>query len=103
MFEGFAWPSTGRSQFGGLPANAGSIRAASPDAIGSPAFASSFARTRRFDARAAIRATDLLATLYVRRDPLSSLLRGAALTALDLIPPARRAFARRMIYGTSAW
>ena len=79
------------------------IRASSPDALGSPAFAERFARARRIDARATIRATDLLATLYVRRDPLSAMLRGAALTTLDIFPPARRAFARRMIYGASAW
>jgi hypothetical protein len=28
--------------------------------------------------------------------------RGAALMALDVFPPARRFFARRMIYGASA-
>lgn len=82
---------------------AGLIRASPPEALGSPAFAQRFARARKLDARATIRATDLLATLYVRRDPLSAMLRGAALTALDLFAPARRAFARRMIYGASAW
>jgi 2-octaprenyl-6-methoxyphenol hydroxylase len=79
------------------------IRASPADALGSPAFAERFARTRRLDARATIRATDLFATLYVRRDPLSAVLRGAALAALDVIPPARRVFARRMIFGASAW
>ena len=82
---------------------AGSIRDASPEALGSLQFAEKFSRLRSLDAQAAIRATDLLATLYVRRDPFSPLVRGAALTALDLCPPARRAFAKRMIFGTSAW
>src|SRR6478736_722469 len=71
------------------------VRAATPDALGSAALAEQFARARRNDARATIRATDLMATLYVRRDPLSTALRGFALTALDVFPPARKAFARR--------
>lgn len=79
------------------------VRAASRDALGSITLAERFARARRIDAQAAIRATDLMATLYVRRDPVSRALRGAALTALDLFPPARKLFARRMIYGASAW
>jgi 2-octaprenyl-6-methoxyphenol hydroxylase len=79
------------------------IRATSPQALGSLQFAKEFSRLRKLDALAAIRATDLLATLYVRRDPLSPIVRGMALTALDLFPPARRAFAKRMVFGASAW
>ncbi len=82
---------------------AGLIRSSASEPLGSPSFAAAYARKRRLDARAMLRATDLLATLYVRRDPLSAMLRGAALTSLDLFPPARRTFARRMIYGASAW
>ena len=79
------------------------VRASSRDALGAAKLAEQFARARRSDARVTIRATDLMATLYVRRDPLSAALRGMALTALDVFPPARKAFARRMIYGMSAW
>ena len=82
---------------------AGLIRSSPPDALGSAELPRAFARKRRLDTRATIRATDLLATLYVRRDPFSAVMRGAALTALDVFPPARKAFARRMIYGASAW
>ena len=82
---------------------AGLIRGTAPGALGAPALKESFVRKRRLDVRATVGATDLLATLYVRRDPLSVLLRGAALTALDVFPPARNAFARRMVYGASAW
>lgn len=78
------------------------LREAPVGTLGSADLAERFARSRRDDVQATIRTTDLLATLYVRRDPLSAALRGAALTALDLIPPARKAFARRMIYGPSA-
>jgi 2-octaprenyl-6-methoxyphenol hydroxylase len=79
------------------------LREAAPGTLGSADFAERYARARRVDARATICTTDLLATLYVRRDPFAAALRGAALTALDVFPPARKAFARRMIYGASAW
>jgi 2-octaprenyl-6-methoxyphenol hydroxylase len=78
------------------------LRAAPAGTLGSAALAARYAALRRPDTRATIRTTDLLASLYVRRDPLSAALRGAALAALDVFPPARRAFARRMIYGTGA-
>ena len=71
--------------------------------LGSAAFAERYHRARRADAQATIRTTDLLATLYVRRDPLAAAFRGVALTALDMFPPARKAFARRMVYGAAAW
>jgi 2-octaprenyl-6-methoxyphenol hydroxylase len=79
------------------------VRASARDALGAASVTEQFARARHNDARMTIRATDLMATLYVRRDPLSAALRGMALTALDVFPPARKAFARRMIYGLSAW
>ena len=61
-----------------------------------------FAARRRLDAGATIRATDLLAGLFVGANPLAAALRGAALTALDIFPAPRRFFARRMIFGASA-
>jgi 2-octaprenyl-6-methoxyphenol hydroxylase len=61
-----------------------------------------FAAMRRFDAMATVRVTDFLAGAFLGGDPLGRLTRGFALTALDICLPARRFFARRMIYGTSA-
>ena len=61
-----------------------------------------YAALRRLDAFAAIRATDLMAGLFLGANPLASAARGLALTALDACAPARRFFARRMIYGASA-
>jgi 2-octaprenyl-6-methoxyphenol hydroxylase len=61
-----------------------------------------FAATRKFDAAAAIRVTDFLAGAFLERSLLAAGLRGFALTALDICLPARRFFARRMIFGTSA-
>jgi 2-octaprenyl-6-methoxyphenol hydroxylase len=57
-----------------------------------------FAARRRLDAGAAVRITDLLATIFLGRNPLP----GALLTALDVFPAPRRFFARRMIFGPSA-
>ena len=69
---------------------------------GDPAMLRRFAAQRRLDAGAAIRATDLLAGIFVGVNPLAAAARGVALTALDLFPAPRRFFARRMIFGPSA-
>jgi len=61
-----------------------------------------FAALRRFDATATVRVTDFLAGAFLGGDPMSRLVRGFGLTALDTCPPARRFFARRMIFGASA-
>lgn len=79
---------------------AGLLNTTPCDLLGSANLAERFARLRRPDARTTIRATDLLARLYVRRDPFSAALRGAAFAAFDLFPPARNLLARSMIYGT---
>ena len=77
-----------------------------PAATGTPAGSARllgrFSRARRLDAAATMRLTDLLATLYTSGNPFARAARGAAMTALDLIPPARRFFARRMTFGASA-
>jgi len=61
-----------------------------------------FAAMRRFDAAATVRVTDFLAEVFLGAKPLAGLMRGFGLTALDICLPARRFFARRMIYGVSA-
>jgi len=61
-----------------------------------------YAARRRLDAAATIRATDWMAKGFVGGNRLARLARGAALTALDVLPGPRRFFARRMIYGPSA-
>jgi 2-octaprenyl-6-methoxyphenol hydroxylase len=61
-----------------------------------------YAALRRFDATATVRVTDFLAEAFVGDSPVRGLLRGIGLTALDICLPARRFFARRMIYGPSA-
>jgi 2-octaprenyl-6-methoxyphenol hydroxylase len=88
-----------------------------------------YAARRRLDAGVTARMTDLLATMYVarnlhnsessysphspysphgphiphnRHNPAVAAARGAAMLALDACAPARRFFARRMVYGPSA-
>jgi 2-octaprenyl-6-methoxyphenol hydroxylase len=61
-----------------------------------------FAAMRRLDAMATVRITDFLAGAFLGANPLTGLVRGIGLTALDTCLPARRFFARRMIYGASA-
>ena len=61
-----------------------------------------YAARRRLDAAATIRVTDFLASAFVGSNKALHAVRGAALMALDVFPPARRFFARRMIYGPSA-
>jgi 2-octaprenyl-6-methoxyphenol hydroxylase len=61
-----------------------------------------FAALRRLDAAATIGVTELLAHAFLGAHPLARAARGAVLTGLDLLPAARRFFARRMIFGPSA-
>ena len=61
-----------------------------------------YSAMRRLDAVATMRATDLLARGFLGVGPARRLIRGIGLTALDTCLPARRFFARRMIFGASA-
>ncbi|HVB47867.1 MAG TPA: FAD-dependent monooxygenase [Burkholderiales bacterium] len=61
-----------------------------------------FASQRRLDAAVTVRVTDLLAGAFLGANPVGRLARGCAMSALDGCAPARRFFARRMIFGPSA-
>lgn len=69
---------------------------------GDPALLARYASSRRLDALATIRVTDLLAGAFAGSGRLAGAARGVALCALDILPGPRRFFARRMIYGPSA-
>lgn len=69
---------------------------------GAAATLAGYAARRRLDATATIRVTDFLAGAFIGSNRVLRAARGAALMALDVFPPARRFFARRMIYGASA-
>ncbi|MGE3570226.1 MAG: FAD-dependent monooxygenase [Burkholderiales bacterium] len=69
---------------------------------GEPALLGRFAAQRRLDAAATIGATEFLARGFLGDHALLRAMRGLALTSFDILPPARRFFARRMIFGPSA-
>ena len=57
---------------------------------------------RRRDSRRGIAFTDVLVSLFSDARRIPTWGRGLALTALDLLPPARRLFAERMMQGAPA-
>lgn len=61
-----------------------------------------YAVSRRVDAQATILVTDALADAFLGSSRFLRAARGAALTALDVLPGPRRFFARRMMFGPSA-
>lgn len=61
-----------------------------------------FAARRRWDVRATVSVTDALLRAFGNSHPLMRAGRCIGMTALDLLPPLRRFFARRMIFGPSA-
>jgi 2-octaprenyl-6-methoxyphenol hydroxylase len=69
---------------------------------GERALLARYATSRRLDALATIRVTDLLAGAFVGSGRVAGAARAVALCALDILPGPRRFFARRMIYGPSA-
>ena len=69
---------------------------------GAPATLARFAASRRLDAGATIGITEFLAGAFLGSNPALRAARGVALIALDVLPPLRRFFARRMIFGPSA-
>ena len=69
------------------------------DAIGSQPILDRYARARRSDRLAGIAFTHGLIALFGNDWPLLRWPRGVALTALDAIAPAKRAFTRAMLHG----
>ncbi|HEX4331718.1 MAG TPA: FAD-dependent monooxygenase [Usitatibacter sp.] len=77
------------------------VQTAPDDAIGSPGMLQAYAGSRRRDATRGIAFTDFLASAFAEGSFAPSWGRGLALTLLDLLPPARRALAQRMIHGAA--
>jgi 2-octaprenyl-6-methoxyphenol hydroxylase len=69
--------------------------------VGSAAMLETYRRSRSRDATRGIAFTDFLASAFADDRRIPTWGRGLALTALDLIPAARRALATRMIHGAS--
>ena len=81
---------------------AGFVASAPREDIGSAPFLRRYAGARRLDRAAGIGFTDALVRAFSNRNRLTIAARGAALTLLDIVPPARRFLARRMIFGARA-
>jgi 2-octaprenyl-6-methoxyphenol hydroxylase len=73
------------------------------EALGSPEFLVAYRASRRWDVTGSVAMTDLLVELFANDLPVISQVRGLALTALDLLPPVRHLFARKMMFGAKAW
>lgn len=67
--------------------------------IGDPAFLAGYRRRRSFDVTAGVAVTDTLVRVFSNANPLLRWARTAGLAGLELLPPAKRFFARRMIFG----
>ena len=77
--------------------------AAKPFDAGAPSVLASYASTRDLDRLGTIRFTDTLVRVFSNDFTPLRHARGAALFALDLIPPLRNFVARRMMFGARAW
>jgi 2-octaprenyl-6-methoxyphenol hydroxylase len=73
-----------------------------PAELGSAAMLDRYREARARDASRGIAFTDFLASSFAESSALPGWGRGIGLTALDLFPAARRALARRMIYGAAS-
>lgn len=62
-----------------------------------------YARQRRADIMGGSLMTDLLVAGFSNDNPLLRGGRGLALTALDLLPPLKTLFARKMMFGSQSW
>jgi len=80
---------------------AAAIASVSREDVGNAAMLETYRRSRSRDATRGIAFTDFLASAFADDRRIPTWGRGLALTALDLIPAARRALATRMIHGAS--
>ena len=78
------------------------IRAAGRPALDSGKLAGRFAARRSSDRHASIGITEGLVRAFGIDHPAARALRGIALAALDVLPPARKLLARRFVFGLRA-
>ena len=84
-----------------VQALAGILRDTSADLLGSPAMLARYRAARRMDAGGGIAVTDFLARGFANDHRLLSAGRGLGLAVMDVLPPARRWLARKMMFGIS--
>ncbi|MFA5082998.1 MAG: FAD-dependent monooxygenase, partial [Hydrogenophilaceae bacterium] len=71
--------------------------------LGGAEFLASYHQHRRRDVSGGIAMTDILVEVFANDLPLLSQTRGLALSAMDMLPPLKQAFARKMMFGVQAW
>jgi 2-octaprenyl-6-methoxyphenol hydroxylase len=71
--------------------------------IGEAAFTRRYEKTRQFDIAGGSLMTDILVETFSNDNFLLKHGRGAALLLLDLLPPLKTQFARKMMFGAQAW
>lgn len=71
--------------------------------LGETRMSSAYAAQRRFDVLGGSLMTDILVEAFSNDRPLLGHARGAALALLDLVPPLKNLFARKMMFGAQAW
>jgi len=71
--------------------------------LGEAALSNAYAADRRFDVLGGSLMTDILVEAFSNDRPLLGHARGAALALLDLAPPLKKMFARKMMFGAQAW
>jgi 2-octaprenyl-6-methoxyphenol hydroxylase len=71
--------------------------------LGEAEMARHYNQTRRFDVASGSLMTDILVESFSNDNFLMKHARGAALAVLDLAPPLKNLFARKMMFGAQAW
>jgi 2-octaprenyl-6-methoxyphenol hydroxylase len=71
--------------------------------LGSTDSLARYHKHRRWDVGGGIAMTDILVDLFANDLPVLSQARGLALSAMDMLPPLKQAFARKMMFGVRAW
>lgn len=73
------------------------------EGLGDGAFLDRFQASRRWDVGGGIAMTDLLVEAFSNDLPGLTQARGLALGLLDVLPPLKTVFARKMMFGAQAW
>ena len=71
--------------------------------LGEVALSRTYAALRHFDVLGGSLMTDILVESFSNDRPLLGAARGAALALLDLAPPLKQLFARKMMFGAQSW
>jgi len=73
-----------------------------PEDLGGLAFLNGYGASRRWDVSGSVAMTDLLVEAFANDLPVVGQVRGLALTAMDMMPPLKQIFARKMMFGVRA-